>query len=268
MIRKLLLVAAAIAMPVSAGAVALVATAGPAAAVTPINCHDTGTITFYGTSGLTHNGYITTATTSTTAVSAQTYTAGSSACTGTGPALSIKSTNTHCNAAGAATEIPACTGHTTSTTEYGYSSLKSYQAGGTTSVKADVTTLHFTVNSVAYTSTTCTATTCVGTCTATTCVAAHACPKSTTYGTEAGFEIFGKISAPATSPYLHGVTTAIVCLGKITGTFDLKQPGTPPATMPGFTYNLLQGELLTSPQDKITIKTATIDPLESSLNIA
>ncbi len=86
-------------------------------------------------SGLTHNGYVTTATTSTTAVSTQTYTAGSSACTGTGPALSIKSANTLCNAAGAATEIPACVGHTTSTTETGYSSFKSYQSGGTSSVE-------------------------------------------------------------------------------------------------------------------------------------
>ncbi len=58
MIRKLLMVAAAIAMPVSAGAVTLVATAGPAGAVGPtINCRDTGKIHLRWHSGLTHNGY-------------------------------------------------------------------------------------------------------------------------------------------------------------------------------------------------------------------
>ncbi len=257
MIRKLLLVAAAIAMPVSAGAVTLVATAGPAAAVTTINCHDTGTITFFGTSGLTHNGYVTTATTSTTAVSTQTYTAGSSACTGTGPALSIKSANTHCNAAGAATEIPACVGHTTSTTETGYSSFKSYQSGGTSSMKADVKTLKFTINGTAYTSTTCTASTCVAT---------HACPKSATYGTEAGFELMGNITAPTTSPYLHAATTAIVCLGKITGTHNLKtQTGATDQASPSTSFRV-RGR--PRPTRRSRSRPPPSTRLESSLNIA
>jgi hypothetical protein len=249
MIRKLLMVAAAIAMPVSAGAVTLVATAGPAGAVGPtINCHDTGKITFAGASGLTHNGYATTATTSTTAVSAQTYTAGSTACTGTGPALSIKSTNTLCSASGETTQVPACVGHPT---ERGYGSFKAYQSGGVSSIGTSVKTITFTVNAHTYTS---------KTCTTSGCVATHVCPKSATYGTEAGFELKGNITTAGT--YSGAATTAIVCIGAITGTNDKVQAG---ATKPGFTYNLLQGETAGS---TITVKTATIDPKESTLNIA
>jgi hypothetical protein len=249
MIRKLLLVAAAIAMPMSAGAVTLVATASPAGALPPvINCHDTGTITFAGTSGLTHNGYATTATTSTTAVSTQTYSAGSTACAGSGPALSIKSTNTLCSTAGETTTVPACVGHPT---ERGYGSFKAYQSGGTSSVKSSVASITFTVNGHTYTSKTCAATTCVKT---------YVCPKSATYGTEAGFELMGNITTAGT--YSGAATTAIVCIGAITGTNLKTQAG---ATKPGFTYNLLQGETAGS---LITVKTATIDKLESSLNIA
>ena len=97
MIRRLLLVAAAIIMPASAGAVTLVATAPTAGAAATINCHVAGTI-YFATPGLTHNGKVTTATTSTTNVSTETYTKGSTACSGTGPALAIKSTNIKCSA--------------------------------------------------------------------------------------------------------------------------------------------------------------------------
>ena len=249
MIRKLLLVAAAIAMPASAGAVTLVGTASPAGAAGPtINCHDTGTITFAGASGLTHNGYATTATTSTTAVSTQTYSAGSTACAGTGPALSIKSTNTKCSATGATTTIPACVGNPT---KYGYGSFKAYQSQGVSSVGSSVKTITFTINGQTYTS---------KTCTTTGCVATYICPKSATYGTEGGFELKGAITTAGL--YLGAATDAKVCLGAITGTNDKIQTG---ATKPGFTFNLLQGETAGS---TITIKTATIDKAESSLNIA
>ena len=85
MIRKLLLVAAAIAMPASAGAVTLVATAPSAGAAATINCHVAGTVSF-ASPGLSHNGTVSaTATTDTTSVSAQTYTKGTTTCAGTGP---------------------------------------------------------------------------------------------------------------------------------------------------------------------------------------
>ncbi len=70
----------------------------------------------------------------------------------------------------------------------------------------------------------------------------------------------GNITTAGT--YRGAVTTAIVCIGAITGTNDKTQTG---ATKPGFTYNLLQGETAGS---TITVKTATIDPKESTLNIA
>ena len=66
MIRKLLLVAAAIAMPASAGTVALVSTSSVAGANTPITCALTG-IVHFAAPGITKNGSLTTAmTTSTT----------------------------------------------------------------------------------------------------------------------------------------------------------------------------------------------------------
>ena len=244
MMRKLLLVAAAIAMPASASAVTLVATASPAGALMT-NCHVSGIITF-APAGLSHNGYVTTATTSTTHVSTQTYTPGTTACTGTGPALSINSSNTKCSATGATTTIPACIGHLT---YYGYGSFKAYQATAASGLLTVTRALHFTINGTTYTS---------RTCAATGCVAIHTCPTSPTYGMESGYEIKGTITTPPTS----AATVAIVCIGAITGTSLKVQFG---ATRPGFTYNLLQGQTAGS---TIRIVTATIDPRESSLSIA
>lgn len=252
MIRRLLLVAAAIIMPASAGAVTLVATAPTAGAAATINCHVAGTISF-ATPGLTHNGKATTATTSTTNVSTETYTKGSTACSGTGPALAIKSTNIKCNASGATTTVPACVGHPT---EYGYDSFDSYAKTGVTSIKADVKTIHFTINKVAYTSTT-------GTTTGS--VATHSCPSSKTYGSEAGFEVKGKITAPTTSPYKNAATTVIVCVGSATGLHLLTQSG---ASKPGFVWNLESGLGTTTADKQINVIKGLFDPLESTLNIA
>ena len=251
MIRKLLLVAAAIAIPASAGAVAIVGTAGVAGAVGPtINCHVAGTVTF-AAPGLTHNGHVTTATTSTTAVSTETYSKGTTACTGTGPALAIKAANVKCSTSGATTTYPACTGHPT---EYGYGSFDSYAKTGVTTIRADVKTVHFTINGTAYPSVT---------CSTSSCVAIHSCPTSHTYGSEAGFEIKGNISTAGT--YHGAATTVIVCLGSAVGTHLLTQTG---ATKPGFVWNLEQGLGTTTADKAITVTKSTFDPLESSLNIA
>ena len=252
MIRKLLLVVAAIAMPASAGAATLVATAPTAGAAATINCHVAGTITF-ASPGLTHNGHVTTATTSTTKVGTETYTRGTTTCSGTGPALAIKTANVKCSASGATTTVPACKGHPT---EHGYGSFKSYAASGVSSVKADVKTIKFTINGKAYTSTTCTTSGCVAT---------HTCPKSKTYGSEAGFELKGKITAPTTSPYHGAATTAIVCLGSAVGTHLRTQSG---ATKPGFVWNLTEGLGTTTADKAIVVTKSLIDPKESSLNIA
>ncbi len=244
MIRKLLLVAAAIMMPASAGAVTLVATAPTAGAAATINCHVAGTVSF-ATPGLTHNGKVTTATTSTTNVSTETYTKGSTACTGTGPALAIKSTDIKCSASGATTTVPACVGHST---ENGYDSFDSYAKTGVSSITADVKTVKFTINSVAYTSTTSTAKGSVAT---------HSCPTSKTYGSEAGFEVKGKITAPTTSPYKNAATTVIVCLGSATGLHLLTQSK---ATKPGFVCNLEQGLGTTTADKQINVIKGLFDP--------
>ena len=249
---KLLLVAAAVVMPVSAGAVTLVATAPTAGAAATINCHVAGTITF-ASPGLTHNGKVTTATTSTTNVSAETYTKGSTTCSGTGPALAIKTANTKCNASGATTTIPACVRHPT---EYGYDSFDSYAKTGVSSVKAFTKTVKFTINKVAYTSTT---------CTASSCVAVHTCPTSKTYGSEAGYELKGNITAPTTSPYKGAAVTAIICIGSVTGNHLLTQSK---ATKPGFVWNLEEGLGTTTADKAINVIKGLFDPAESSLNIA
>jgi len=258
MIRKLLLVAAAIAMPASAGAVTLVATAPTAGAAATINCHVAGTVSF-ATPGLTHNGKAVTTTSSTTNVSTETYTKGTTACAGTGPALAIKSTNTKCNAKNETTVVPACVGHPT---DYGYGSFDSYAASGATTLQADVKTLTFTVNKVKYTSTT---STTKGS------VAEVGCPTSKTYGTEAGFEIKGKITAPTSSSYKNAATTVIVCLGSAEGSHLLTQHSTKPtvnATKPGFVWNLEQGLGTTTTDKSIVVTKSLFDPTESSLNIA
>ncbi len=90
MIRKLLLVAAAIAMPVSAGAVALVGTATPAGALGPtVNCAAGGLVTF-AAPGISHTGAVTTLLTESTKTGITTLSKGTTAsCTGSSPALTI-----------------------------------------------------------------------------------------------------------------------------------------------------------------------------------
>ena len=73
-------------------------------------------------------------------------------------------------------------------TENGYDSFDSYAKTGVTSIKADVKTIKFTINKVAYTSTT-------GTTTGS--VAIHTCRDVQDLWSEAGFEVKGKITAPS-----------------------------------------------------------------------
>jgi len=246
MIRKLLVVAAAIAMPMSAGAVAIVGTSAVAGAAAPaINCATAGTVTF-AAPGLSHNGAVTLNKTTTTHVTAEKFSKGKSACTGTGPGLSITSNNTSCTASGADTTYPACKGHTTG---YGYDSWSGYASTGISAVKAAAKTITATVNGVTYTSTTSTASGSVG---------AATCAKSKTYGSETGYEVKGTITKQSTgTTYLHAATTFVVCLGSVTGTSLTTAAG---ATKPGFLANF--------GGTKNLVKTALFDPTESSLNIA
>ena len=124
------------------------------------------------------------------------------------------------------------------------------------SIQADVKTFKFTINKVAYTSTT---------CTTWGCVAVHTCPVSKVYGNESGFEIKGKITAPTTSAYKNAATTVIICLGSATGTHLVTQSK---ATKPGFVYNLTTGLGKTTADKEIIVTKGLFDPLESSLNIA
>ena len=154
---------------------------------TKINCAAKSTVTF-SPPGLSNNGNVTTASTSLTKTAATTLSKGGTACTGSIAALSIKTTNIHCNASGATTEVPACTGHTSSSTEYGDNSWNAYADTGTASIKASIPTLAFKIGTITYTS-------------KTSAAAVYSCPKySTTVGQEIGFKISGKVTERSVEP--------------------------------------------------------------------
>jgi hypothetical protein len=190
MIRKLLLVAAAIAMPLGAVAVTGIATAGVAGAAT--TCTVSGTVTF-APPGISHNGSASASKTSTTTTSATTFGGG---CTGGSGPMNITSKSTKCDkhTAGQPSSNPACTPG-----NYGYGSWANFISGGTTSIQKALKKLNFTLNGTAYKTKTTSAAEVIG----------GAC------GSEVGFKITGTVTSPKASKGLPSSLTA--CLGAITG---------------------------------------------------
>ena len=248
------MVAAAIAMPASAGAVTLVATAPNAGAAATINCHVAGTVTF-ASPGLTHNGKGATTTTSTTKVSGETYAKGTTTCSGTGPALAIKSANTKCNTKGATTTVPACGGHPT---EYGYDSFDSYAASGVSSVKADVKTVKFTINRWR---------------TRRRRARVRKCRLLIVPDVE-GLRCRGRVRDSRVRSPLRPRRRTRMLRRRSSSASDrcrgahLQVSKSPKATKPGFVFNLETGLGTSAPDKLINVTKALIDPLESSLNIA
>ncbi len=241
MIRKMALIAAAVAMPASVGAIA--ATGGVASATgTPVNvtCNLTSKVTF-ATPGLSKSGSVTTAKTSSTTTSAGTLGGGGTCGSGgTEPGLTIKSNTVKCTGTGKPSSVPAC-----KKGKYGYDSFAQYEGTGVSSLKAALATVSFTINGVTYKSTT------------TAAVADLACTTSATYGGEIGFKITGALTLPSADA--GQVTTLTACLGAVTGSALQTATG---ATAPSFARSLLHGTAST------VIKTATVDPASSSVNIA
>ena len=245
MIRKLLLVAAVIAMPASAGAVALVGSAPPAGAVATITCTVTATVEF-APPGLSKAGSTTTAPikSAKTAGGALAGTSCGSTHSGTLPNALIKIATVVCTGTGTPTSNPACVGG-----ERGYDSWNNYTTGWTSSVRSSLANVSFTVSGTAYTAHYTAASALAPTSTG--------CGTGTTgLGKEVGIKLTGTITAPSTSPYKGATSTLRACLGKVSGT-HLVAPHAP-ATVPTFYYQINNSSNL--------IVTSTIDPAHSSLS--
>jgi|HubBroStandDraft_6_1064221.scaffolds.fasta_scaffold07093_3 hypothetical protein len=190
MIRKMLLVAAAIAMPLGITAVTAVNGATSAGA-TPTTCSVSATITF-APPGISNPGSISMSKTTQTTVTGETFGGG---CTGSGPNLAINSKSVKCDkhTAGLPSSNTACTPG-----NYGYGSWSNYASSGASTIQKATKKLSFTVNGVTYK-------------TKTTSATAVGCA-----GGEAGFKVVGTISSPKAQKGQPSTFTA--CLGAVTGT--------------------------------------------------
>ncbi len=250
MIRKLLLVAAAVAMPVGAATATLAGTSRVAGATPPIiNCHVGGTVMFANEAtgaGLSKVGSTTTATTVTTSIGTVIFTKGTTVCTGSSFPQHIKTATVRCTGAGMPTSNPACKAPPPQL--YGYDSWKNYTSTATSSILKSIPNITFTVNGTTYTTHTLSVATLFPT--------SAGCGTGTTgLGKEAGFQVNGKVTTLGT--YDNQATTLKVCLGRVTGANLV--PAAPPATVPTFYYQINNASNL--------VKTSTLDPLHSSFNI-
>jgi hypothetical protein len=234
MIRKMLVIAAAVAMPMSViGAIAGTSgVAGAKGAAPPdpgVTCTIGATVTF-APPGLSVNGQVGTGVkTSDTNVSDESL--GGAGCVGSTSIAPIVSKTVKCvkNEPGQPSSNPGCDG--VKGTE-GWGSWGDYADTGTASVLKDVKKLDFTINGIGYE-------------TKNTSASDVSCA-----GGEVGFQISGTVGAPKNDKGQTDVLTA--CLGAVTGT-DLQGPD--------FQNNLFAPE-------PTTVATAQIDPSTSSIVIA
>jgi hypothetical protein len=196
MIRKMLVVAAAIAMPLSV----IAATGGTAGAKgvkpppnPPVTCTISATVNF-APPGISNAGSADSSKTSTTTTSSQTY--GGSGCSGSAAGVNIVSKSTKCAKKGPQpSSNSAC-----EPGEYGYDSWANFASGGTASIQKALKSLSFTVNTIAYSSKITTSSEVVdGAC-----------------GSEVGFQLGGTVSAPKVDK--GQAVSLLACLGTVTGT--------------------------------------------------
>jgi hypothetical protein len=193
MFRKLLVVAAAIAMPVSVIAVTG-ATAGaktPVPPNNPVSCKIGATVTF-AFPGLSNNGAVSTGKTSATTT---TGTAVSGAgCSGTGGnPLTITSKNLKCSKSTPNSPVPGCIKGDTY-----YDTWNQFISNGTASVLKSVKKLTINVNGVTYS------------------IKGTSVNESPPCGSEVGFGIGGVVTAPKNDK--GQAVTLNACLGSVTGT--------------------------------------------------
>ncbi|MGP0108738.1 MAG: hypothetical protein ACLPR9_07725 [Acidimicrobiales bacterium] len=237
MIRKILVVAAAIAMPVSI--IAVTGTVAGAKTVVPpdpaVTCSVAGTVNFAGP-GLSAAGSTEPYKTS---VSTTSPTVFGNGCSGGGTANSITTKSTKCAKKLGKTQPasnPACANNVpASYGEYGYDSWANFTAAGTTSIQKSLKKLDFTINGIAYlTKTT---------------AAAVVYPGAACGADSTGFALTGTVSGPKQDK--GQTSTLTVCLGAITGT-DLGVEST---------------FLLAAVLQQGTVATAAFDPTLSTVHV-
>jgi hypothetical protein len=239
MIRKMLVVAAAVAMPASALAVGAIgggvasATATPP---TPIVCAASGTVTFAGPNGLTHDGTVTTAKTSTTNTSTTSFDGPSCGTGGSTPGKAITSKNSKCSGTNTGTPatvvVPGCVKKS-----YYYGTAASFVGTGAANLKKALKSVTLTVNGITF----------AGKTSTTSSIApGGAC------GSEAGFLVSGKVKATGQA---YKTFQLRACLGADTG------PNTTGDFFTDFATEL-------GGNTTIGIQTAAIDHATSQLTIS
>jgi len=203
MIRKMLVIAAAISMPVGL----VVASAGTAGAkkVKPppdpaVTCTVSGTVNF-AAPGISKDGSVTTLKKTVTTTSATTFGGGCTAGSG-GAGNTILSKAVKCDKHTAGQTKPATSPSTNPACEpgmSGYGSWANFTSGGTASIQKALKKLNFSIDGIAYqTKTTGSAEVIGGAC-----------------SNEVGFQITGTVKAPKQDKGQTSTLTA--CLGAITG---------------------------------------------------
>ncbi len=243
MLRKLMMVAAAAAIPLGAvalGAGPAAATKGPPPASPPLTCSASGTVNF-APPGISRNGSISLNKTSTTTTSGLVFSGSGCGSGGTGPANTIVSKSTVKCSKKVANENksggpqPGCMvgGYNV------YDQASAFASTGTATLQKALKKLSFTVNGIPFSGkTTSAAVSGSGQCSG-----------------EAGFVLSGTVKA---KPYTYSTFTLIACLGHDTGT----------GTTGSFVTDI--AVQLGSPSSTSTIATASIDggTGESSLSIS
>jgi hypothetical protein len=238
MLRKILLLAAVVALPVGILTLAVsggVASAKGKAPNGPVACSIAATVTF-APPGISNNGSESTKTTSETKTANETLGNDGDTCAGTGKALKIITPSTKCTGNGAPSSNPACTTGGKKQ-EYGYNSWNNYETTGTSSLSS-ITSLAFTINSIKYT-------VVPSSSGATSCTDA-----SVPGGLEVGFKFTGTVSKPTQDAGQNA--TLIACLGTTTG------PGTSTDCQENFEQCIGAAG---------TVATADVDPATSSIAI-
>ncbi len=232
LIRKILLIAAAVAMPVSVVAVTGVAAYAktPVPPDPPVTCTVSGSVNF-APPGISKNGAVSASKTSVTTTSPVTFGGG---CSGGSGGYNITSKSTKCDkhTAGQPPSNPACTPG-----NYGYGSWSNFVSGGTTSIQKALKKLNFTIGAIAYqTKTTGASEILPG--------ASNPCGSN-----EVGFQIVGTVKAPKND---KGQTSTLnACLGAISGS----------GLNPGDNF-------LAAAVDQIgTVATAQVDPTLSTVHV-
>jgi len=235
MIRKMLVIAAAVAMPASMLAVGAIG-GGVASAGTPLpsptlTCSASGTVTFAAPDGITANGTVGKAKTSTTNTSETTFAGPNCGTGGSTPAKAITSKATKCTAANE--PYQGCV-----VKEYDYGSAGSFAGTGASALGKALKSVALTVNDLAFKGTTKTT---------------SAIEPGGVCGSDVGFQLNGTVKPP--KGYTYKTFSLAVCLAADTG-----------ANTSGDFFTDLAAEL--NGNATIQIQTANIDPSDSVLTIS